>query len=314
MRGIAAAFAVIVGISVASSGARAQPSDDAKKQAIEHYKNAETAMAGQAYEYAASEYGMAYELMKDPILFFKIGVADAKAGKCTIAITYYKRYIKEANPDAEHRKLAEDRIKECGGSDSSAPAGSGSGSGSAAVTTTTGTGSGSEVGSGSGAGSGSSGMMPPDLGSGSGSGSGSASDDTTATLGSNTETKSSGKRTAAWISVATSLAAGTVGAVLLMSANSTEKDIQDLYTPSTAGSRPPTFDGAAKTRYDELVADGDRFNTLAIVSFGVAGAAAVTAIVLFATDHGGESRDEHALRITPTVTPEGGGFAATFHF
>ncbi|HTJ41409.1 MAG TPA: hypothetical protein VL463_04910 [Kofleriaceae bacterium] len=302
-----------------ASVAHAQPSDDAKKEAREHYKNAETAMAGQAYEYAASEYGMAYEIMKDPILFLKIGNADAKAGKCTIAITYYKRYLKEGNPSAEQKKLAEDRIKECGGTTSADTTTNTTALTTTTTTTTTTTGSGSETstGSGSGAGSGSNGTMAPDLGSdagsGSGMGTGSGSDDTTAMLGSDMPEKTSGKRTAAWISVATSLAAGTVGAVLLLSANSTEKDIEDLYA-STGTMAPPKFDGAAKTRYDELVADGDRFNTLSYISFGVCGAAAVTAIVLFATDHGDEHPAEHALRITPTITPEGGGFAATFHF
>src|SRR6476660_2713923 len=109
MRGVLRITVAILGICVASS-AWAQPTDDKKKQAKEHYKNAETAMAASAYEYAASEYGMAYELMKDPILFFKIGEADQKAGKCAAAITYYKRYLKEGNPNADFKKKTDDRI------------------------------------------------------------------------------------------------------------------------------------------------------------------------------------------------------------
>src|SRR5262245_1206817 len=116
MRGISALLAVMV-ISLSAAVASAQGADDKKKQAIEHYKNAETAMAAAAYEYAASEYGMAYELMKDPLLFFKIGQADEKAGKCPIAVNYYRRYLKESIPAeakkdeakaAEHKRLTEE--------------------------------------------------------------------------------------------------------------------------------------------------------------------------------------------------------------
>jgi hypothetical protein len=233
----------------------------------------------------------------------------------------------------EHEKAANERIAACAGGGGGA-AGSGSGSGSAAGS---GSASGSGSGKGSGSGSASSAAVTTSSGAGTGAGSGSetaagvgsgagsasgtstgagagtGSDDTTVALApSLSDEKPSGRRTFAWISVATSLAAGTVGAVLLLSANSTEKDIEDLYT-TTGGMRPPAYDMAAKTRYDQLVDDGNRFNTLAEVSFGVCGAAAITAIVLFATDHG-EKRDEHALRVIPTVTPNAAGFTAAFRF
>jgi hypothetical protein len=315
MRGISA-IVIAVGLAFGAV-AHAQPADDAKKQAREHYKNAETAMAAAAYEYAASEYGAAYELMKDPVLFFKIGDANQKAGKCAAAVTYYKRYLKEGNPNESFKKDTEARITACGGS--TAPDTTGGSTTDTGTTggTTTGTTGGTTTGTTGGTTTGTTGGTTTGTTGGTtttaGHGTTVPPDDSTASLGASLgDEKPSGKRTVAWISLATGLAAGTIGGVLLLSASSTEKDIEDLYA-TTGSTRPPAFDQAAQTRYNELVADGNRFNTLAEVSFGVAGAAAVTAIILFATDHGGE-KPEHALLITPTVTPGGGGFAATFRF
>ncbi len=293
---------VVVGAAMVvtlASPASAQP--DFKK-AAEHYKNAEAAMAAEKWDSAASEYGVAYEITRDPVLFFKIAGAADRGGKCPLAITYYRRYLKEATPNEEFRRKTAERIVACGGkldpgtSAGSGSAGSGSaGSGSAAVTTGSGSGAGSDAGAGSGSAVGGGSGAGAETGSGAGSGSsapagsGSASgfgDDTTITLGPTlVDEKPSSKKTVAWIAVGTSIAAVTVGSVLLMSASSTQKDIEDLYANTSSG-RPPAFEGVARTRYDELVAQGKRFNTLAAISFGAAGAAAVIGVTLFVMDKG----------------------------
>ncbi|MCE9579293.1 MAG: hypothetical protein K8W52_39580 [Deltaproteobacteria bacterium] len=319
---------VVVGAAMVvtlASPASAQP--DFKK-AAEHYKNAEAAMAAEKWDSAASEYGIAYEITRDPVLFFKIAGAADKGGKCPLAITYYRRYLKEASPNEEFRKKTTERIVACGGkldpvAGSSDP---GTGSGSA-VAVGTGSGAGSDVGAGSGSAVGAGSGAGSDVGAGSGSaagsgaGSGSGSDsgfseDSTITLAPTlVDEKPSSKKTGAWIAVGTSIAAVTVGSVLLMSASSTEKDIQDLYANTSTG-RPPMFEGTTKTRYDELVSQGKRFNTLAAISFGAAGAAAAIGVTLFVMDrgHGTSSEKAHALRVVPTVGPSGAGFAALGHF
>jgi hypothetical protein len=67
--------------------------------------------------------------------------------------------------------------------------------------------------------------------------------------------------------------------------------------------------------------DGERFALFADVLFGVAGAAAITAIVLFLTsddgddDAGGEEEsDATAFTIAPSVGRRGGGVSAQLQF
>ena len=72
-------------------------------------------MAERRYDDAAREYGAAYEVSKDPVLFFKIGSALDKADKCAVAITYYRRYLREAKPSANFQKLTTERIATCEG-------------------------------------------------------------------------------------------------------------------------------------------------------------------------------------------------------
>ena len=85
------ALGVAVGLAFALAmprSAHAQQPDF--KAAAEHYKAADAAMAAGNYSGAALEYGIAYDITKDPILFFKIGTANEKAGKCALALTYFQ--------------------------------------------------------------------------------------------------------------------------------------------------------------------------------------------------------------------------------
>jgi hypothetical protein len=316
--GTAGLIAVIVMAISAPTRAQDAPSKEDFQKAAEHYKNAEAAMAAGRFQEAANEYGVAYAITQDPVLFFKIASADDQAGQCDVAVTYYRRYLKEGHPNGEYEKLTRQRIAACagepaatrgseagagsgsatgvaagGGSGSAAGAGAGSGSGSAAAA-----GTGAGAGAGSGAGNG---VLAPDLGGGAGAGSGS---DATSLGASLSVEHPSGKKTAAWIAIGGTVAAATVGTVFLLSANATEKDIDDLYA-TTAGTAPPPFDGATQKRYDDLVSQGKRFNTLAAVSFGVAGVAAGTGIVLFILDHGHHHAESApgVVRVTPALGP-----------
>src|SRR6185369_14145213 len=76
-------------------------------------------------------------------LFYKIGRANERAGKCDAALLYYARYLREGNPSEAFAATTRERITACGGdvhnlAGSAAPseptpsAGSGSSNGSAA--------------------------------------------------------------------------------------------------------------------------------------------------------------------------------------
>ena len=89
-----------------------------------------------------------------------------------------------------------------------------------------------------------------------------------------------------------------------------EDDINDLLA-IRAGNRPPAFDLTARQRYEDLNSQGKNYQTGALVAFGLAGAAALTATVLFLRD--GQSETE-TTRLVPVVGPGQVGAATTFRF
>jgi hypothetical protein len=112
---------------------------------------------------------------------------------------------------------------------------------------------------------------------------------------------------AAWIMTGGAIALVTLGGVLAYAAGSSENDIRDLYV-GFAG-QPPAFDAATRKRYNELIDEGHRYEQLSWLSFGLAGATAVGAAVLFVL--GG--RDEAAPpRVAPVITTTGAGIAVRF--
>jgi hypothetical protein len=109
---------------------------------------------------------------------------------------------------------------------------------------------------------------------------------------------------AAWLLVGGSLAFVTTGAVLAYSADSSEKDLEDLYL-TTDGS-PATYDAKTQARYETLVDEGRRFEHLSWASFGIAGGMAIGASILFWRASGQEDT------VTPIVTPTSAGVALKF--
>jgi hypothetical protein len=98
-----------------------------------------------------------------------------------------------------------------------------------------------------------------------------------------------------------------LGGVLAYAARSSENDIRDLYA-GFAG-QVPVFDAQTRQRYDDLVDEGRRYQHLSWTAFGLAGAAALGAAVLFTI--GGQEPVHHA-RLTPVITPRGGGITVGF--
>ncbi len=113
--------ALVTAAAAAAVPADAQASSPDLAEAASLYRSAEQAMADKRYDDAARDYGAAYEISKDAILFFKIASALDKGGKCPVAITYYRRYLREGKPSADHQKLTGERIATCEAKASAAP-------------------------------------------------------------------------------------------------------------------------------------------------------------------------------------------------
>ena len=98
----------------------------------------------------------------------------------------------------------------------------------------------------------------------------------------------------------------TTGAVLAYSTSSAEQDIRDLYA-GTNGT-PPHYDANTRRRYEDLVDEGNRYQTLSYVSFGLSAACAAGAAYFFWRS----SQEPEPPRIAPVVTPTGAGVRFTF--
>lgn len=255
----------LAGLLVASSvTAQPTPAPDLA-HAKQLYDTANQAMSEGRYGDAAQGYGAAYDITHDPILFFKIGGANEKAGRCDVALIYFGRYLREGKPDPHFQQLAQDHIRACGGDPRNLVNNPPTDTGSAAT------------------------LPPPPEQTGSaalpaltGSGSGSASTDLalgSATLPPAPPPSHAHGNDAAWLMVGGGLAFATLGAVLAYSANSSEQDLRDLYVGLDG--KPPTYDASVAKRYQSLVDEGDRYEHLSWASLGIAGGFAVAATVLF---------------------------------
>ena len=268
--------------------------------AKKHYTTGQVALSEKRYSDAVREFGAAYEITKDPVLFFKIGEAHDGAGDCAKALPYYERYVKQGKPVGEHLAATEQRIATCKrkvARESSPPP----------TEPTT--------------------EKPPvekspdekqklvtekSGGAGSPSAAGSGEAVVDAQPSAFTDQPTSWKRTTAWISVGLTVAFATTGVVMGLSASSREEDIENLVGFRDAAGDPSTYTGTTKTRYDDLVDEGDRFNLLSRVAFGIAGATAITAAIFFVIDSGGgESRPGTVATRRPSlaVTPSRAGVA-----
>lgn len=279
--------AVGVFLAVLAATAAAQQPD--YKAAAEHYKTAEAAMASGDFATAALEYGVAFDITKDPILFFKIGQANERAGKCPVALTYYNRYLREGNPSEDYRKLTEERVAVCSQPGGAPPVEPPPVEPPPVDPVDPGVGA-LDPGDGDDSG----------LGLGGGDGGPSFIDGGT-----------SWKRKGAWIATGVTVALTAAGVVLAMSAEGTEEDLQALIDFRNGG-RPVRFD-EVRDQYASLQADGERFDKLATIALASAGATAVIATTLFLLDRG-SGGESSVARLRPTVDRHGGGLAYGWEF
>lgn len=292
-------IAVIVG--GLATDAIAQPAPD-RERARELYKSAEAAMAAQDYETAVRDYGAAYELSKDPVLFYKIGTANERAGKCPVAVIYYRRYLSQAKPTPAFVDITNARIKAC---EPDQPAVGDKPAVDkpsdkpvdkplekpAPVTPPT------EVPTAEPA------KEDPKTSMGGfvGSRDNAAGDKTALTS----------RHRGAWLFVTGSVALITIGAVLAYSADSAENDINDLYVGLSGN--PPVFDRETKALYDEMVAEGERYEKLSWAALGLAGVTGGIAAILFYREHR-RTKDAKSVTVTPTATANGAGVRAVITF
>jgi tetratricopeptide (TPR) repeat protein len=257
MRAVAI-LSVVAGLGVA----RAQPTPEvtppdppppvAQAASIERatalYAQATAAMDAGRFAAAARDFTAAYDITKDPVLFFKIGSAHEKLGDCATALGYYRRYLADANPEPQFVELTNERISDCAVDEPASP---------------------------------------------------STADPETTRIALVT----SRNKDAAWLLVGGALTFVTAGAVLAYSIGSSEQDLRDLYTSTTG--RTPVFDDKTRERYDELVAEGKRFELLAWTSFGLAAGCAIGAAIYF-------RRAARDVTVTPMVTPTSAGVSVRF--
>ena len=280
------------------------------EQAKRHYLKAQEALHQGDFSIAAREFGKAYEITKDPILFYKIALAHESAGDCESALIYYGRYLREANPSEQDKADAEARVVGC-----EAAVGSGGDEGTPDLPEggpATGGGAGTQTGTGTdttaagGADTGDALPSPVD-------------DDVPLPAAEPTfiDEEPSWSKTAGWVSVGVAVAAATTGAVLGLSASSREEDVQtliDYREPVT--NTPATFEGNVADQYDDAVDEGESLEKLSMAAWGVAGAAAAAAAIFFVIDATSDDGGEVAARgrVTPVVGEDTFGVLAGWEF
>lgn len=282
----AAISGALAGVLIASTvTAQPTPAPDLA-HAKELYDTANQAMSEGRYLDAAQGYGAAYDITHDPILFFKIGTANEKAGKCDVALIYFGRYLREGKPDQHFQQLAQEHIRACGGdprklasnvADAASASEPGSAGSAASLPPPAAEGSGSATSAGSAAAP----LLPAATGSAAPAASAGSADMTalgSAALPPPPPAHAHGND-AAWLMVGGGLAFATLGAVLAYSASSSEQDLKDLYVGLDG--KPPTYDATVAKRYQSLVDEGNRYEHLSWASFGIAGGFAVAATILF---------------------------------
>ena len=300
------AIGVWLGVGLLSAHAQTkEPSKAELAAARDHYKKAVSAEKKEKYDEAVSEYILAYDITKDAKLFYQIAKANDRGGQSARALVYYRRYLAETKVSEAGRKEVEARIAEISAAEAKAspvgadksPAGRPGAEKSAKSVPPA--------------------RALPKFGDDD-TGSAGAQGDAGAGLGEAPPPflapEKSWKRTAGWISIGVAGAFLTSAAVMATSAQSREDDLNRLLfvPPNTL---PPVYQGSVRTRYEDAVSDGKRFNDLTIYSLVGAGASVAFAVLFFTLD---DTPTVEKTAATSTVTPFVGadqaGFSAAFRF
>ncbi len=284
--------------------AQAQPTQEDKANAKKAWDKAQAAVKKGEWAIAQREFGIAYELMKDPLLFYWIAYSHEQGGNCDAAVIYYRRYVKEGKPSDADKKRAEDAITKCEGAGGTKPVGDDDDGG----------GGGKPIGDDDDDGGGGKPIGDDDDGGGTGGTGGGAGGLGGGGPPPTVDTKPGWKWTAAWISVGGTIAFATAGAVLGLSAKSRQEDIENLIQFRDSEGRPAEYSEQIQGRYEDLVDEGKKLDRLSKISFAVAGGFAAGAILFFVLDRtsakpGESGATSSRLKVMPTVSSEGAGLA-----
>jgi tetratricopeptide (TPR) repeat protein len=348
MKSIVALLAcVLLSLAVVPSRADAQaatPTAEQRTRAREAYTRGQQLFDAGQFEQAQAAFEEAYSQVPNPVVLLGVASAQERRGLRAEARATLERYLRES-PNARDRASIEQRIAAlpAGGA---ATAGSGTTTSGATGTTTSGTTTSGATGtttSGSGtAGTTTSGTTTAGTTAGtSTTSSGTATSTSTTT---STETAASeGEAEAAQGEGAEGEAAeGEAAAAEGETAEEGTAEGEGAETPAPASPAGPStavwvltavgavglvagtvFGFMALSRQSDFDAaptlsaadEGEAFALVADISFGVALAGGIAAIVLYATEGSGSaSTDSASLQILPTLSPQGGGVVATGRF
>jgi hypothetical protein len=279
--------------------------------AKEHYARAEQAMKSGDHALAADQYGMAYDITRDPVLFYKIASAHYEARNCEAAIAYYNRYLDEGKPDERFRALTQERIETCKTTGGPGPGDGGAG------------GAGEDRGQDA---SGDVSSGAPDGQPGSDADQPDPSADAPGLLGlpgaggdrppSFADQEVSAYSKTAWVSVGFAATFITAGAVLGLSASSREEDLKNLIEFRYPNGEPAIYAGTSRERYEDYIDEGERLARYSRIAFVAAGLAAASATAFFILDARASKEADAGMGagIRPVATPDGLGMAASWRF
>ena len=271
----------------------AAPDYEAAKR---HYQAGEQAAARGDHAGAAREYGIAYDITRDPVLFFKIGQSYDKAGDCRSARVYYGRYVKEAKPTPEYRERAEAFAAACVSRPAAPVAAPPAAAPPVAAPPV---------------------AAPPAAAPPAAAPAPQQDGELVGPPALLDDEQPSWQRTAAWTSIGFTIALGTTAAVLGLSAASREEDIQNLIEFRDIEGRPAIYTGATRDRYRDLIDEGNRLEKLSVVALAATGAAAAASVAFFLLDGAREADGERApaaAHLAPAIGPgqAGLGWSGSF--
>jgi tetratricopeptide (TPR) repeat protein len=128
--------------------------------------------------------------------------------------------------------------------------------------------------------------------------------------------KPSKLKQAAWAMLGATIAFGTGGAVMGLAAEARSDEVERrLRALDSTTQRPPVLTPTLRDQLATLEREGRSYQAAAIALWSVAGASAITTIVLFVTDHRmrQQSRDKHML-VAPSLGPRHAGVTAVWEF
>jgi tetratricopeptide (TPR) repeat protein len=131
-----------------------------------------------------------------------------------------------------------------------------------------------------------------------------------------TAEKPSKLRLAAWGMLAATIAFGTGGAVMGLAAESRSDEVERrLRSIESTTQRPPVFTPTLRDQLVTLEREGRSYQSAAIALWSLAGASAITTIVLFVTDHRMRQHPQgkHVL-IAPSLGTRHAGVTAVWEF